>query len=384
MSSESFDYIIVGGGAAGLQLAMFISSDPWFKDKKILLIEKEAKDKDDRTWCFWEKGRGLWDDIVHKQWNKGIFNTDQRQTALHLSPYAYKMIKAIDFYTMAKKTIQDASNIEWLKSSVHDVFHADGRAHVKTDDGEYVAALVFDSRIDPEFREKKEAYSTLVQHFKGWEIKTATDSFEPSEFVMMDFQKNYKDATSFFYVLPTDRRTALVEFTFFNQDLLEKEEYDVYLKRYITEVLGIDKYEILKTEYGEIPMTDYPFHKKRTKGVTKIGTAGSWVKPSSGYAFKNIERYSKLLIENVKNGSEPTKGLLNPLYRLYDALILDVLKERNELGEGIFAQMYERNSIQNIFAFLDEELSFGAQYKILRSFDQGPFIRAVRRRYLGF
>ena len=33
-----------------------------FADKKILLIDKEPKTKNDRTWCFWEKQDGFFED----------------------------------------------------------------------------------------------------------------------------------------------------------------------------------------------------------------------------------------------------------------------------------------------------------------------------------
>ena len=38
-----------------------------FSDKKILLIDKEPKTKNDRTWCFWEKGNGFFENIVAKK-----------------------------------------------------------------------------------------------------------------------------------------------------------------------------------------------------------------------------------------------------------------------------------------------------------------------------
>ena len=47
-------------------------------------------------------------------------------------------------------------------------------------------------------------------------------------------------------------------------------------------------------------MSNYPFHRANKKGITKIGTAGSWVKPSSGYAFKNIEKSAQKVIQNIK------------------------------------------------------------------------------------
>ena len=58
-----YDYIILGRGCAGLSLIMHILSSSHLSNKRILLIEKEVKNKNDRTWCFWEKGNGFFENI---------------------------------------------------------------------------------------------------------------------------------------------------------------------------------------------------------------------------------------------------------------------------------------------------------------------------------
>ena len=63
---QTFDFIIVGGGASGLLLAEALGSDPWFSEKRIALIELEPAKGNDRTWCFWEAGEGRFDPIVFR------------------------------------------------------------------------------------------------------------------------------------------------------------------------------------------------------------------------------------------------------------------------------------------------------------------------------
>ena len=48
MKKSHFNYIICGGGASGLLLAFRICNDPFFKNKSILLIEKEHEKLNDR------------------------------------------------------------------------------------------------------------------------------------------------------------------------------------------------------------------------------------------------------------------------------------------------------------------------------------------------
>ncbi|MEN9600195.1 MAG: hypothetical protein RL596_2516, partial [Bacteroidota bacterium] len=65
----NYDYIITGGGCAGLSLLFRFHTDPFFKDKKILVIEITQKNQNDRTWCFWENGNGLFEEIVYHKWD---------------------------------------------------------------------------------------------------------------------------------------------------------------------------------------------------------------------------------------------------------------------------------------------------------------------------
>ncbi|RZK28105.1 MAG: FAD-dependent oxidoreductase, partial [Hymenobacter sp.] len=52
-SALAYDYLLVGGGAAGLSLAYHLAQEPSLASKRVLLIEPEAKDQNDRTWSFW-------------------------------------------------------------------------------------------------------------------------------------------------------------------------------------------------------------------------------------------------------------------------------------------------------------------------------------------
>ena len=51
-NKKHFDIIICGGGAAGLLLAHGLIQNNAFDHLSIVLIEKERKNQNDRTWCF--------------------------------------------------------------------------------------------------------------------------------------------------------------------------------------------------------------------------------------------------------------------------------------------------------------------------------------------
>ena len=54
MKRNYLDFIICGGGASGILLLKALQEDAYFSQYSILLIEKEVKNSNDRTWCFWE------------------------------------------------------------------------------------------------------------------------------------------------------------------------------------------------------------------------------------------------------------------------------------------------------------------------------------------
>ena len=69
--SSRYDFIFLGAGCATLSIVMRMLKSEKFSEKKILLVDKEAKTKNDRTWCFWEKQDGFFESIVHKKyWDK--------------------------------------------------------------------------------------------------------------------------------------------------------------------------------------------------------------------------------------------------------------------------------------------------------------------------
>ena len=102
------------------------------------------------------------------------------------------------------------------------------------------------------------------------------------------------------YVLPFSRREALVEYTLFSEKILDKEEYELAIKDYLSN-MGIKSYQIIEVEQGNIPMTCHDFTKENTNRVLKIGTAGGWAKASTGYTFYSSVKKVKKLVAHLKD-----------------------------------------------------------------------------------
>jgi len=378
MSISKFDFIIVGAGAAGLNLALAMNADDFFRTKTILILDKEAKFKNDRTWSFWEQGQGKWDKLVTKTWNKGLVKAKGEDIFLDLKSYNYKMLRSEDFYAHAKETLQ-APNFVWKTEEVQTIVQAKNSASVNTNKASYTADYVFDSRIPAKYTLEDPKYLNIAQHFKGWIIEAESPIFDDSVFTMMDYNLKDGESTSFTYILPLTKTKALVEFTYFSPNLVSESTYDHYLKKYITEHLGLDHYSILETEKGIIPMTNFPFEDFHQEHIIKIGTAGGWVKASSGYSFKNSERKSQTILAFLKSKKRFFKSPSTIKYQHYDKIFLEVLSKENDFGEELFYRLYKKNSIQTIFRFLDEQSSYGEDLKIILNLSSLPFIKAFAR-----
>ncbi|MDX1470322.1 MAG: lycopene cyclase family protein [Flavobacteriaceae bacterium] len=371
-----FDYIIIGNGLVGLQLALKFSSDPYFSDKKFALIDPSQKDANDKTWCFWENGHGNWDHLVSRSWNSLKFVGPSKEVHHNISPYNYKMVRSIDFYKYAKTELVKKSNFTFFLESVTEVKEFDEYVLVETESTKFETAHVFDSRIPEEYLHDTTS-TKLIQHFKGWVIETKEKSFDSSEFTVMDYRNSFPNTTSFFYILPFSDDRALIEFTFFNHYLIPDAQYDDYLNKYISNVLEINKFEIIENEIGQIPMTDFNFSRFNTERITKIGTGGGWVKGSTGYSFKLTESKVEKIISNLKREQNPSKDLFNKKYSFYDSIFLKVLSDNNHKGPSIFEKFYDKNKPKDYLPFLNEESSFFQDIKIMYSLFSPKFIKAL-------
>jgi len=97
-TTRFYDYIIAGMGCAGLSLAIQLKRSG-IEFNRILIIDKDVKHNNDRTWCFWTKQKENWfDDIVFKRWKSFEFKSENSKRIINLAPYQYMLIKGIDFY----------------------------------------------------------------------------------------------------------------------------------------------------------------------------------------------------------------------------------------------------------------------------------------------
>ena len=372
------DIIICGGGASGLLLANGLVKDPAFDQLNILLLEKDKKTLNDRTWCFWEEDEGEWESLVHDRWDNALFNAPNFSDRFPMRPYQYKMIRSLDFYQAIYPRLEEALNVKIVQAEVTDIDPGDEYCLVKTDNTTYRGDKVFSSLPQDHFT-KQQKYPVLQQHFIGWFVQTEQPIFDPSTMVFMDFDLPQKEETRFMYVLPFSEKEALIEYTLFSKDLLEKAEYENAMIDYLNEKQA-GEYTITEKEQGSIPMTAYDFSQHNKANLMHIGTAGGWTKASTGFTFQKSQRKINALIQHLKQERSLLSFPQRSKFDFYDLLFLDVLAKYNAEGGKLFTRMFRYNSPQRIFAFLDERTSFLQEARLMVSFPIGRFVSALVKR----
>jgi lycopene beta-cyclase len=291
------------------------------------------------------------------------------------------MLRSQSFYETLNKVSQKHKNITRVKAFIKDFQSAGQNTTVFTNQGIFESQKVLNSLFDPKplFTQKK--YPVLQQHFLGWFIQTDHDCFDPKKILFMDFNIQQKNETRFLYVLPTDKRNALFEYTLFSKDVLEKQEYEQGIKNYL-EAKEIDNYRITEKEQGNIPMSCFPFEQLNTSSLLHIGTAGGWTKASTGFTFQNTQRQILRLVPYLKQ-DKPLDGFTTKnRFRFYDLLFLEVLTQHNAKGSELFERMFAKNPSLRVFRFLDEQTSLWEELKIMSSFSLkqiGWFLGALKK-----
>lgn len=359
---------------------MRMMQQTFFSSKSILVVDASKKNTNDRTWCFWETNDGIFQSIVHHQWQQIDFYSNTFSARYDLAPYAYKMIRSVDLYNYVLGRAQQFKNITIINEEIISIANENETAVINTATNSYSAKFVFNS-IGSFFPSKKLAHSYyLLQHFKGWLIQTDQPAFNNQVATFMDFRVSQQYGATFVYVLPVSANKALIEYTLFSEKVLPDTIYDTALEDYIKTFLKPNSYNILEEEFGIIPMTNQIFDAGK-KNVVNIGAAGGQTKASSGFTFQFIQKHTRQIMQALLEDKDPhiAKDFFEKRFNLYDSTLLNILQNKKLGGNAIFTSLFKYNPPQRILKFLDNETSFTEDLKIMNSVPVKVFLPAAMK-----
>ena len=364
--SEHYDYIFIGLGASSCILIHELHRKDMLSDKKILILDPSEKLENDKTYCFWSKeSDNITKDfapLASHSWSKiRIDNLDAQQ----VGDLKYYHIKSIDLYRSAKKILFDY-DAEVKKETVEEITSGIETAVISSK-GDYRGDRIFDSR-PPMIHKKLSKDQNILQSFVGYKVKLKNKGFNPEVCTLMDFNVQQQGHTQFFYVLPFSDSTALVELTRFGTEPISKSESKAIIDDYICEKFG--PYDLVEIELGVVPMYMDLSPPKLIEGVTNIGTRANKVKPSTGYAFKNMYKHAKAIVN--KTGVSKTTAR----FRFYDRLLILILALWPKRGKPVFQQLFRARDTAFVLKFLDEKTSVWDDAQMFYKLPIGIFLRS--------
>ena len=352
---REFDYIIIGGGCAGLSLAYELNLHQKLNDKTLAIIEPRDNYTKDKTWSFWKIFSHNFEDCVKKSWSNFTINIPNHTKHLECKNTPYQTIDSGLFYDKTIKALKQNKNIFFLKNL--------NEININN-------SFIFNS-VESTANSK----GKLWQHFSGFEIETKKDFFDEEIFNLMDFDCEQKDSVHFFYTLPYSKKKALVETTWIS-DLKNSslQDYDEQLNNYIKDHLKIKDFTINYKEVGAIPLFNIDYIKKPNQ--INIGTVGGMTRLSTGYTFLNIQEHSKYIRKNLDNIQNTSLFTLGKKYQFLDNIFLKVLKNNPKDMGQIFFKMFGCPS-ETVINFLSNKSNLLEDLSIISKMPKLKFLRQL-------
>lgn len=292
---EVFDYAILGAGVSGTMMAVELAAR--FPSSRILLIEKSGKDRDLQTFSYFSEGLLEIERLLAGSYRKLTFDTWLIRSKEQLfrfkgKRYRYHSIDSRDYFRTMHEEIERRPNVELrLDAALLLPPRTAGKAvALDTSQGVFYATRVLNSISQ---RQK----SKLWQDFYGVRVSSSRPAFTPGEVMLMDFSEGEGRFSYFTYLIPTSTTEALVESTLITtSEHVESGTSEFHMNKLKGVIQGYsDSYSVECSEKGTLPMktekVSYPSH----RAVTDIGAARQLIRPSTGFAFRNIERDTRAL-----------------------------------------------------------------------------------------
>ncbi len=347
MSAARFDLAIIGAGAAGLQLLYEYYQVPAHANAKVLVID--SGDRTKKSWCFWaESGRESFPFLIEKSWPKITYRSSENITQTEtIGSMSYHFISSTNYYRyFFEQFIPQHSQITVVQGWVDELIESAEYVTINLrEGGNYAANRVADSRI-------KASPCAIQQHFWGKFIEFEKEILDDTAVTLMDFsQKQSQDQfTAFHYILPFDKKRALIETTVFSKSGYDQATYDDSWNEYMSANYPNQKYKILDTEVGTIPMCLTTQKANNDSLIFPIGTAGGQVKASTGYAFTRMHRDAKHRVMNQVSKRSAR-------FAFYDSILLHMIQSENHVIPKVMDQLFKKTSFGKILRFLDEKTS---------------------------
>ena len=375
---REYDFILAGGGMAGLSFAYYLAQSS-LSNKRVLIIDRGIRKE--QTFCYWNSDSGEFDFLAEKSWDSLYFHSARPSSLkIAIEPYSYRKINGNAWFSFIESELLKHPNIQYLGAEIKSIKYQGLGSCVTTSEGDYYASEKIIDSFSP-FPCENDNPKHLKQHFLGWVVECNFNNFETDAAHLFDFRVAFGNECEFMYVLPTSPRKALFEYTFFSSTLRDPDFYRDKIKSYLFAYYGLteDDYLLKDEESGVIPMRNNPnkpenLYQKRLK----IGITGGFVKSTTGYSFYRTQKFCQDLVSTLEKG--PSASLVipvNPWKIWLDEVFLQVLIDQKIAGSKVFETLFHNNKPALLLKFLQEETTVREDLRLMWSVPTFPFVRAA-------
>lgn len=376
-----YDIVFAGAGLSALSLAVRLAALP--NPPRMLLIDPSQNPIRNRTWCYWQLHETPFDTAITNRWHDWTVRTSAGGTSRRGVRTPYVRIPSDRLYQIATEKLAASPQVEFhLGVSVTSIEEFPDRTVVHLSNGRRIgSSWVFDSRPP------QNDNAPWRQIFRGLELHSPEANLDPGSVTLMDFQSAGPEGIRFFYVLPLDAHTALVEDTWVVPSGGSPDFTDDKIISYATKYLWPVEWKIRHGEDGNLPMGLTPSVSppssaaKINHRIIPWGTPAGAVRASSGYAFSRIQRASETMTQYWSQHHRPDPAVTreSQLLAWMDRVFLRVMDRHPGRVPEFFTRMFDRVPPQALVRFLESEPRPADILQVMRALPPAPFLASALR-----
>lgn len=368
--NRPFDIAFVGAGLSAMSLAVRLATLP--NPPRLLLIDPLAHPLRDRTWCHWQLDDDPFSSAITHRWNRWTIRTDTRSTTSESETMPYVRIPSDRFHTLASEKLSVSRAATILRGvSVTALETHPGHTVLHLSDGQCLQAdWVFDTRPP------KDNSAPWRQIFRGLELHSPEARIDTGTVTLMDFQCAGPEGIRFFYILPLDPHTALVEDTWLIPCGKTPSFSDSDILAHASKHLCAKHWQILHSEEGDLPMGHFPSASENATRILPWGTPAGAVRASSGYAYSRIQRASAAMATHWARHQRPDPRTRHesPLLSWMDRVFLRVMSRQPARIPECFHSLFARVPPEALIRFLESRPRLSDILQVMRALPPAPFI----------
>ena len=378
-SGAPYDIAFAGAGLAAVSLALRLIELP--DPPRIILIDPRTEFPRDRTWCYWHLHDNPFTSAITHRWPQWKVSGLRQSTTIRSANTPYVRLPADQLHQLADEKLSNSPHVTLLRgASVTTIeAHPPPTPHPLTEGPQINSLWTFDSR-PPE-----NAQAPWRQIFRGLELHSSEANLDPCTVTLMDFQSAGPDGIRFFYVLPLDTKTALVEDTWLVPSSQPPSFSNEEILAYARKTLSPSAWQIRHLEEGNIPMGLLPSAPSVSSAVTiknriiPWGTPAGAVRASSGYAFSRIQHASEIMTQYWSQHHRPDPAAVHEstLLAWMDRIFLRVMDRHPERVPEFFLRLFQRVPPDALVRFLESEPRAADILRVMRALPSAPFLAAA-------